>query len=90
MQLVYSTAIADWAIDFFNTNNMKVLFENLNMNNILSFLERNKILPNIMNVNMINTIQHNPRSVDMPLKSVNKISQLSIRYELYWLNNKKP
>ena len=38
---------------------MKDLFENVNKDDILSFLGEKKIIPNI-NVNLINTTQSNP------------------------------
>ena len=44
---------------FFNVNNKKDLFENVKIDNILSFLERNKIIPKRIKENLINTIKIN-------------------------------
>ena len=44
---------------FFNTNDMKDLFENVNIDDILSFLKETKLYHKNINVNLINITQSN-------------------------------
>ena len=49
---------SDWTT-FCHTNHLKELFENINRDDILSFWWEIKIIPKIINVNMISTMESN-------------------------------